>query len=80
MSVTTTTPAVGPLTRLAMAMAAAMLIQAAEADGSFLDGQGFTTAEEMVPMRDGVKLHTVVCTPERTTGRLRRDVAGRSAT
>jgi putative CocE/NonD family hydrolase len=55
---------------LALAIAAALSVHAGEAAEAFLDGQAFKSAEEMIPMRDGVRLHTVVCTPERSSGRL----------
>ena len=48
--------------------------------GRFLDGRkasgstrrrpGFKSAEEMIPMRDGVKLHTLIFSPEGLAGQV----------
>jgi putative CocE/NonD family hydrolase len=42
----------------------------AAADAAPVDVAGFAAAEAMVPMRDGVKLHTVIYTPENARGAL----------
>jgi putative CocE/NonD family hydrolase len=60
------------LSRLSMAMAttAAVLFCTVQVSGAFVDAPGFKSAEEMIPMRDGVKLHTLVFTPEGLQGKL----------
>jgi predicted acyl esterase len=60
------------LSRVSMAMAttAAVLFCAVEVSGAFVDVPGFKSAEEMIPMRDGVKLHTLIYSPEGRQGGL----------
>jgi putative CocE/NonD family hydrolase len=47
-----------------IALIAAVSYRTIEAAGSYPDAPGFESAEQMIPMRDGVKLHTLVFTPE----------------
>ena len=53
-----------------VAIGAMVLLCAAEFSTAVADIPGFKTAEEMIPMRDGVKLHTLIFTPEGLQGKL----------
>jgi len=47
---------------------AALLFWTIEGSRAYIDAPGFKSAEEMIPMRDGVKLHTLVFSPEGRRG------------
>jgi uncharacterized protein len=55
---------------LAVATIAAVLCWNINGSAAYPDVPGFKSAEEMIPMRDGVKLHTLVFTPEGLQGKL----------
>jgi putative CocE/NonD family hydrolase len=58
--------------RMAMAIAAAAAFGfgTIESSGAYTEARGFKSAESMVPVRDGVKLHTLIFTPEGRQGAL----------
>ena len=60
----------GSRVSMALAMAAVVLCWTIEGSGAYPDTPGFKSDEQMIPMRDGVKLHTLVVSPEGLQGRL----------
>jgi uncharacterized protein len=48
---------------IAIAVTASVAIFTNDGSAAYLDAPGFTSAEEMIPMRDGVKLHTLIYSP-----------------
>src|SRR5271155_5579289 len=48
----------------AIAITGAVIFWTMQALGAPADVPGFKSAEEMIPMRDGVKLHTLIFSPE----------------
>jgi len=50
------------------AILAGLLLWTISSSGAYIDAPGFKSAEEMIPMRDGVKLHTLVFSPEGRRG------------
>jgi uncharacterized protein len=55
---------------VALAATAALAVGTIEVSAAYLDARGFKSAEEMIPMRDGVKLHTLIYSPDARQGRL----------
>ena len=55
---------------LAVATTVAVLFWTMQVSGAFADVPGFKSIEEMIPMRDGVKLHTLIVSPEGMQGKL----------
>ena len=54
----------------AMAITSAVILCTMQARGAPADVPGFKSIEEMIPVRDGVKLHTLIFTPEGLQGKL----------
>ena len=55
---------------VAVAVSAAVFFWTTIGSGASLDAPAFKSAEQMIPMRDGVKLHTLIFSPEGRQGRL----------
>ena len=60
----------GALAIVALALAAVVICDAPPYSRAFADTPGFKSTEEMIPMRDGVRLHTLICSPEGLQGKL----------
>ena len=54
----------------AILAAVSLLTWMIDASSAYPDAPGFKSAEEMIPMRDGVKLHTLIFSPEGLQGKL----------
>jgi uncharacterized protein len=70
MALTTRWRGLGSRMTMVITAAAAVVFWTARSSGAAPDAAGFTSAEQMIPMRDGVKLHTLTFTPERRQGAL----------
>lgn len=55
---------------LALAATAVVLFWTVAGSGAYLNAPAFKSDEQMIPMRDGVKLHTLIVSPEGLQGRL----------
>ncbi len=55
---------------LVIAMTASLFFWTIDGSAAYVDAPGLKSAEEMIPMRDGVKLHTLVFSPEGRRGTL----------
>ena len=59
-----------PQVIVGLAMTVAVSFWTSNGWGAYPDVPGFKSAEEMIPMRDGVKLHTLIFSPEGRQGAL----------
>ncbi len=60
----------GRFARLAFVVLISVMMGGNDASGAIADTPGFKSSEEMIAMRDGTKLHTLIFTPEGRQGRL----------